>query len=228
MMLEKINPKKSMFVYLVIFLSIFLFVGVFADNPVNEDVSRYISNFLEKSGVDSESVREIREVNQSELPSGVDIKDIAENKVSIYEAKVQKDSEEKNLFIVTYSTDKFVPRERPSKAISYLNFGIKEINSDSRLLDNSNQVMMRSGSITGISTSLVAEGEGIIQVKILINGEDVGFENLIFSDSGNKIDFDSQSEGIVNFYPGDTISVYLEVQGDVNWSEVSTIAEITI
>ena len=102
-------------------------------------------------------------------------------------------------------------------------------------------VMMRSGSITGISTNLeveVIKGEKkspavnltgeMVDVVIYKNGEEVGFRNSLGVDSpGVVIDYDSQSKKIVSFDAGDVVSVYLKSTDGVVISDVTTMLEVT-
>jgi hypothetical protein len=232
MEIKNLNSSQRYLLYLLIsFLFIFVLVSVFATSDVNDESSAYISSFLGKGGINPGEIKDVRSVDQSELPDGIDIKEISENQLSIYEAKIEKEGTEKNLFIITYSTDKFLPKkEIQTKSIAYLNFGKKNIQSSSEFLDSFSgselgYVMVREGSITGISTNTELSGTGFLRVKVFLNGEDTGFENLIVSEGGNEVDFDSQSEGIVTFYPSDVIQVYVE--SNLNVNEIVSLVEIT-
>ena len=89
-------------------------------------------------------------------------------------------------------------------------------------------VMMRSGSITGISTSVyISNGNGNLRVKVYKNGKNTGFENLISSQDSKKVDYDLQSEDVLSYKPGDIISVYVEQAGEINWSRMNTMIETT-
>ena len=91
--------------------------------------------------------------------------------------------------------------------------------------------MSRDGSITGISTNLeITEFSYNEKVEIIIykNGEKVGFRNFLKVDSsGVKIDYDTQSKGIVNFKAGDVISVYLNLGKEISLTDVTTTIEVT-
>ena len=91
--------------------------------------------------------------------------------------------------------------------------------------------MLRSGSITGISTSLEvlkdADGENI-EIVIYKNGVEAGFRNIIPANSeGTKTDYDTQSYDIVNFNPGDVVSVYARAGNNIFFENVITSVEIT-
>ena len=88
---------------------------------------------------------------------------------------------------------------------------------------------MRGGSITGISTNLeVEEGEGKIEILIYKNEEQISFKNSfdVFS-TGLKNDYDIQSNGVVKFKAGDTISVYVKNSEEITYSDVITLIELT-
>ena len=92
-------------------------------------------------------------------------------------------------------------------------------------------VMMRDGSITGISTSLdIAEASSNGEVNVIIykNGEAIRFGNTIDASSvDSKKDYDIQSSEVVTFEAGDLISAYVGGQGNIAWKDVITMVEIT-
>lgn len=204
---------------------------VFADgiDTIKED--------LEKKG---KNVKSITKVDFNDLPDQIVIEDKNPN-LDIYEVDV---GEERPIFAITYvdkpgeiiEKEKVVVQDRRQ----FLNFGFSGEMSDSGFLQTSTgvsgdlergYVMMRQGSITGISTNLDVLNEddsGQIEMIIYKNGEEVGFRNTLdaFS-SGIKKDYDLQSKSTVNFYPGDVISVYVDVEGDISWRDVISMIEIT-
>ena len=92
-------------------------------------------------------------------------------------------------------------------------------------------VMIREGSITGISTNMeITKPSDDEEVEIVIykNGKEVGFRNILdASSSGTKIDYDAQSKGIVNFKAGDIISAYLNSKNNTSLADITTTIEIT-
>jgi hypothetical protein len=225
---------KKLVSILLVFL-ILLTVGAFAEtvseNKVTKDVEKYVKSFVEKGGINEGEIREIKEIDQSDLPENVKIQKIDKNKVGIYGVNYSQQNKSKELFVVTYSTEKLEEKEIEIVNIQNLNFGLAGITNGSKYLESANgvstgretgYVMMREGSVTGISTSLEINGEGSVEIKIYKNGKDTGFSNFV--DGGNK-DYDLQSEDIVKYYPGDIISVYVESEGNVNWGNVITLVE---
>jgi len=89
-------------------------------------------------------------------------------------------------------------------------------------------VMMRKGSITGISTNLEAvEGEGSVEIIIYKNGKRVNFGNeFVVSNSEIKKDYDTQSKGIIEFEPGDVLSLYVKISGTPVVKDLNTLLEI--
>jgi len=88
---------------------------------------------------------------------------------------------------------------------------------------------MRSGSITGISTSLEITKADTKYVEIIIykNGEAINFGNVIpVSSKGMEKDYDIQSLDIVTFEPGDIISVYAKTNKN-KIRDAITLIEIT-
>jgi hypothetical protein len=90
-------------------------------------------------------------------------------------------------------------------------------------------VMMRSGSITGISTDIeTLKGNGDVEIIIYRNGEAIQFGNTFVVDSnGIKKDYDVQSKETVPFEAGDTISAYVKSSDGISWKDATTLVEIT-
>jgi len=213
-------------------VSIILVVGVFADS---ENVEQEIRNFIEENrGI---MVSNITEVNFSDLPDEVDIEKVENTSIVIYEV----DYGELPLFVVTSSgIEKSVVSVPVCDAKLLLHFGFDEEMAESSFLNMASgvqgslekgYVMLRDGSVTGISTNLEivdSVAEGGVEVVIYKNGAEVGFRNYLSADfSGVKIDYDVQSKGIVNFKAGDVISVYLSSGDSIVLTDVTTIIEVT-
>ena len=92
--------------------------------------------------------------------------------------------------------------------------------------------MIRSGSITGISSSLEVEEEApgkIAEVVIYKNAEVVGFRNTFdLSETGALSGYNTVDEGIINFNKGDIISVKLIIPEGVKLKDINTLIEITV
>lgn len=119
----------------------------------------------------------------------------------------------------------------------FLNFGINGEVGSSMFLNTATgvegslekgYVMMRSGSITGISTNLEFLNSGNVEVVIYKNGNPIQFGNSFVSDSaGIKKDYDVQSKGTVSFEAGDTISAYIQSSDGTSLKDITTLVEIT-
>ncbi|MBS3073137.1 hypothetical protein J4477_04860 [Candidatus Pacearchaeota archaeon] len=228
--------RKEVSVFLILF--VLISAGAFAQTTViGDNIDNYVKNFIEKGGINGSSVDKITEVDQSSLPDDVEIKEIDKNKIGIYEVNYTEDSGDSgSVYVITYSTPK-LKQKTESKNTQIFVFGSNSENNKSNFLDSSagvltgdnvGYVMMHSGSITGISSSIrLVEGEGLLEIKVYKNGEDTGFGNLITSDDNKKVDYDLQSEGVASYSAGDVISVYVEQQGNLKWSNVITTLEVT-
>jgi hypothetical protein len=209
-----------------------LVVGVFADSG---GVEQEIRDFVEESrGI---VVSNITEVDFSDLPDEVDIEKIENTSIVIYEV----DYGEMPLFVITSSgIEKSVVSAPVCDAKLLLHFGFSEEMAESGFLNMASgvqgslekgYVMLRDGSVTGISTNLEvvsSVAEGGVEVVIYKNGVEVGFRNYLGTDSsGVEIDYDVQSKGIVNFKAGDVISVYLSSEDGVVLADVTTVIEVT-
>ncbi|MFA5019973.1 MAG: hypothetical protein WC533_02645 [Candidatus Pacearchaeota archaeon] len=222
---------------LILILSAGAFAEVLSDNSVSSEVKNYIGSFMEKGGIAKDKVKTINQIDQSNLPDDVEIKEIENNQVGIYQVNYTDEQEEKSLFVITYSADEFKKKQTIVKNIQQLYFGYSGTSEESLYLktsagvtsgENKGYVMLSKGSITGISTSLdIISGDGKIEIKVYKNGEDTGFSNTFYSSDSANIDYDLQSENIVTFNAGDVISVYLEKTGGMVFGDATTIVETT-
>ena len=230
--------KKEVAVILIflIFISAGAFAETVSNGAVSQEISSYVESFIQGQGIAKNEIKEIKKIDQSNLPDEVDIKKIDENKVGIYEVNYTQNNASKKIFVVTYSTEQFKKEEISSKNIQYLNFGYSGASSGSGYLksatgvvtsQNNGYVMMRKGSVTGISTSMGIGGTGKVIISVYKNGQDTGFSNVIEQNDAEKIDYDLQSENVVTYDAGDIISVYIESIGDVQWSDIITMVETT-
>lgn len=218
---------------------VFLMVSfVLAAEGLSEELEDFVKKVAEKRGINKGDITNVTEVNFNDLPDEVKIENIDQSNLAIY--KIDSKTGDPT-FVITFSDKGF---QKVSKSVDYttllLNFGMdEEINSSTFLKTatgvlgdlNKGYVMLREGSITGISTNLEileTNNEGEIQIIIYKNNEEVGFGNLINVLSlGIKKDYDIQSKDIVTFNPGDVISVYAKVQGEVVFKDVITVIEIS-
>lgn len=207
--------------------------GVFASTEISQEVKNFVDQIAEKKGIPQEKIKNIKEVDFKELPDQINLENIDETNIEVYEIQVE---DQASVFAITAGDIK--PAITQTKGTNILNFGfsgemtesgfLKTATGVESSLDNG-YVMIRDGSITGMSTSLeVLKGDSSKQIEIIIykNGEEIGFGNTIEASSGVKKDFDTQSKGTVSFEAGDTISVYAKARGVV-WKDVITMIETT-
>jgi len=213
-------------------------------NEIRNEVRTYVEKFVEKKGVPAEDITNVTEVNFEDLPKEVAIENVDNSNLAIYQVDYEEEGKEKNqIFVITYSVnelqaqgDLIIAHDKRQ----FLHFGMADERSDSGFLKtatgvegslDNGYVMMREGSITGISTSLdvaKADSEGEISIIIYKNGEAIRFSNTLDASSvETKKDYDVQSSEVVTFEAGDLISAYVEGQGDIAWESVITMVEIT-
>jgi hypothetical protein len=205
-------------------------------------VSEYVEEFVSKKGINPDKISDVSQVSFDDLPKEVNIENVNDNNLAIYEVNYNETPEEqKKMFVITYSVDKL--STQGDLIVShdkrmFLNFGLNKEIANSEFLNTASgvegslekgYVMMREGSITGISTVLditQSAEQGQIEIVIYKNGIPIGFGNTISSDAvGVKKDYDVQSKGVVSFEPGDVISAYVKVNGSLK--DVITLIEIT-
>jgi urease beta subunit len=251
---------RKIFLGLGIALIFLIVIGVFAaaaDSAPGEENSsisglanikaatdKYIKDFVDKRGIKESDISNISEVDFDSLPKEVNIENVGDNNLAIYQVdyKDPDKNEDKNVFVVTYSVEKL--KKQGDLIISHdqreiLNFGFSGENSGTEFLktatgvDSSAEkgyVMMRKGSITGISTNLDVLNSGDNEIKIVIykNGEEINFGNSLAATEGIQKDYDTQSRDNIRFEPGDIISVELVADGNVAWKDAITMVEITV
>lgn len=225
-------------------------VDAVASADIAEEVKNYVEEFAQKRDVQAEQINDISQVDFDSLPKEVNIENVNEANLAIYQVNYNETDEsnntieEKDLFVITYSTEKLKAQGDiiiASDKREFLHFGsVGELSAG--FLNTatgvegsleSGYVMMREGSVTGISTSLdvLQEQEGAsIEIIIYKNGEAISFSNEIYTSSkGVGKDHDIQSNGIVTFKPGDVISAYAKASdgSSVKFKSVITMVEIT-
>jgi hypothetical protein len=213
-----------------------------SDSNLSSSVSTYVKEFVSKKGIDPKKVSKVSKVSFDELPKEVNIENVNDNNLAIYEVNYNETSdEERKMFVITYSVDKL--RSQGDLIVSsdkrmFLNFGLNSEIGASQFLNTASGVeaslekgyiMIREGSITGISTVLEVTQSlenGRVEIIVYKNGEPIGFGNTVLSNElGIKKDYDVQSNGVVGFEQGDIISAYVKVDGSVK--DVITLVEIT-
>ena len=213
--------------------------GVLAENlVVSDEVEEFVKDVVKEKGINKENIKSVEKVDFDDLPEEVKLENIDETNLALYEVDY---GEEKPVFVLTVSdtTFKKTLKEIANKMI--LNFGFRGELSDSVFLETATgvqtneekgYVMMRSGSITGLSTNLeVLEVNDAGEVEIIIykNSEPVGFRNgVLVNSTGVVKDYDTVSKDTITFEPGDIISVYTEIDENIIIRDVITIMEINI
>ena len=233
-------------IFLGIFLAVLLAVGVFAattnSTAVGQEVSDFVDNFVKKKGIHSESIKNVQQVDFNALPKEINIKDVGDTNLAIYQVDYSENNQDKKVFVVAYSVeqlrsqgDLIVAQDKRNS----LDFGFSGVMRETGFLETSTgvetsvakgYVMVRDGSITAVSTNLeiIQSNSGQIEIVVLKNGEPISFGNTISTDSlGVKKDYDVQARDIVSFQAGDVISVVARKTGDVAWRDVITMIEIT-
>lgn len=229
--------RGKLYIIIAIVLVFLMASGVLAQSiGLSDDVKNMINSVVEKQGIDKNSVKSVEQVSFDKLPPQVDLKNIDTTNLAVYQVDYGGD---KPVFVITASGETI--KASAPKTFSYkmlLNFGINGEVSTPSFLNTANgvegslekgYVMVRDGSITGLSTNLeVLSGDGSVEVMVYINGQPIGFRNTIYADSpGVKKDYDTQSFGVVNFQKGDVISAYVKTDGDITFKDVVNLVEIS-
>ena len=216
----------------------------FVGGNVSESVEGFVGEFVEKRGIDSTEITDIKQVDFDKLPEDVNIGEVGDHNLAIYEIDFvdKSTNQEDQIFVISYSVETLVSQGDiiiASDKRNFLNFGTSETMSSSGFLETATGVetshakgylMMRSGSITAVSTNLeiIQSNPGAIEIIIYKNGVPVSFGNTLTGSAlGVEKDYDVQSRGVVRFEPGDVISAYIKADGGLAWRDVITLIEIT-
>ena len=219
-------------------------VGRFVGGNVSESVEGFVGEFVEKRGISSSEITNIRQVDFDKLPKEVNIEGVGDHNLAIYEIDYLNPStnKEEQVFVISYSVETLVSQGDiiiASDKRNFLNFGTSETMSNSGFLETATGVetshakgylMMRRGSITALSTNLeiIQSNPGVIEIIVYKNGQQINFGNTLSGSSlGVEKDYDVQSKGVVRFEPGDVISAYIKADDGLAWRDVITLIEIT-
>jgi len=228
-------------------LVILLIVGVFAASSaaganVGKEVSDFVDNFVYKRGIQPESIKNIQQVDFNALPKEVNIENVQDSNLAIYQVDYAENNQDKKVFVVAYSVEQLVAQGDliiASDKRNFLDFGHNGVMGGSGFLETSagvetstskGYVMPRDGSITAVSTNLevIQANTGQIEIIVLKNGQPISFGNTLDAASiGVKKDYDTQSKGTAEFEAGDVISVAAKGTGSISWRDVITLIEIT-
>lgn len=226
---------------------IFLLVlGVFAisaqEVQISPEVVDYVGDFVSKRGINPQEINNIQEVDFNNLPKEVNIENVGDHNLAIYEIDYDDEGINEKIFMITYSVEEL--RAQGDIIIAhdkrqFLDFGFDGVMNESGFLDTATgvetslekgYVMVRDGSITAVSTNMevVQNNTGSIEIIVYKNGVAIGFGNTLDTTiNGVKSDYDVQSKDTVTFEAGDVISVYVKAEGEIIWRDVITMVEIT-
>lgn len=237
----KKKKRKQIAIYFILVAIVFVTSGVVAETVgLSDSAQKVVEDILSNKGIDPDTVESMEQVTFDNLPEQIDIENIDKTNLAVYEIKPLEGN---SFFVVTASDEHFEKQRTISGEVRYImDFGYNGAMTGDGFLRTAvgvktspekGYVMMRKGSITGLSTNLESvEGTGIIYITLYKNGEKIGFRNSFIvedSDVSGRVmkDYDVQSPGIVTYEQGDVISMYVESQGNVVWKDVITRVEIT-
>ena len=205
-------------------------------------VYEYVINFVQKRDILPSEISFVKEVDFKSLPKEVNIENVGDHNLAIYEISYTENGSQDKIYVVSYSVEELKAQGDLIIAHDkrqFLNFGFDGVMDKSGFLQTATgvegslekgYVMVRDGSITAVSTNLeiIQNNPGQIEIIVYKNGGAIGFGNTLdASFVGVGSDYDVQSKDTVVFGAGDVISVYARAQGDVSWKDVITMVEIT-
>ena len=236
--MEKNIFLKRVFIF-VLFGILLTASGVFANvnSTLSEGAKQATNAVIQDNNLSQDKIENITQVDFNNLPPQVNLTNIDRTNLAIYKIDYAGG---KSVFVLTASDKIFEKATKASSTTSntlLLNFGLPGKSSNSEFLKTATgvttgkekgYVMMRKGSITGISTNMeIVSGSGEIQIIVYRNGESTNFENgFVVNSTGVKKDYDVQSDNVLTFNPGDVISVYISSKGNLSWRDITTLVEL--
>jgi hypothetical protein len=224
---------RKIFFVLPIVMILLLTAGVIAETSIlSEDFQNFVKEVGESKGIEKDSIKNIKQVDFNENKENIKIENIDDTNLAIFELEVE--GSEGPVFVITASDQQFRKTIEKYTNKMLLSFGKKNLN-DSAFMDSAagittseqkGYVMMRDGTITGISTSVeILDGQGDIEIILYKNGQPTGFKNQ-FNEKGIQTDYDLQSEGIIEFQKGDILSMKINNKNLINIKDINSLLEV--
>lgn len=235
-MLIGIKMKRFSIVFA---LAVVLILGtsVLAETlSISENTQEFVKDVASKKGISESSIQDIQKVDFEDLPEEINIQNIDETAISMYKISVEG---EEPVYVITASDEEIKTQVQALSGKMLLNLGLSgEVSGETFLASSAGvigskekgYVMMRDGSVTGISTSLetTTSSNGEAEIIIIINGEAVGLRNTFdLSKTGIKSDYDLSGQGNVKFHKGDIVSVKVILPNGAVVEDINTLLEVT-
>ncbi len=202
---------RRIFIFsLIAFIFIF---GIVSAGIASEEES-YLNSLAKKQGV--VDVDNIIKLNSSVLPEYIEVGDIKDNNVGIYNLKYNDSGKERDLFVLTYSSFKM-----PSEPAGFYDSWQYSFGFGKGDVLESKYIVLDDGYITGLASVANMSG-GEARVYIYKNGIALNFFNEL-SGSGILMDYDFQSSGLISVNKGDLLEFYVDVNGGVLNEIYSTV-----
>jgi len=233
--------RKLIWILAIALVSLLALAVLVESSDLSSSFEDFITNIAEQQGINITNITNITQVDFNNLPDEVNLQNIDQTSLGLFQVDLGTGAP---VYVLTMSDSVYTQTQNVISDIdlkrSYFNFGYSGKMNNVGFLQTTTgvesslekgYVMMRSGSITGVSTNLeITKNKKNTQLDIIIykNGIPVGFGNtLISSTKGVKTDYDIQSEGILTFEAGDVLSVYVNSTAKIDWADVITSIEIT-
>jgi hypothetical protein len=226
--------RKHIAIFALVFV-LFLASSVVAETiSVTKEMETIVKDVASTKGVQKENIKEVEQVSFEELPEEITLQNIDDTNLALYKVDA---GEDKPMYVITASETKFKKVVQKFTNKMMLSFGFAGEFSESGYLMSATGVlgdlekgyaMMREGSITGMSTNLeVIEGTGEIEVIIYKSKDEIEFRNAFKVETpGIYTDYDTLSGEILNFQPGDVVSVYVNIPKGMVLKDINTLLEL--
>lgn len=223
---------------LVILLGTSVLAQSISATNVTGNTANFVKNIASNRGIPPSDIKDVKQVDLNNLPSEVNIKNIDNTSIAMYQVNLNNST--KPIYVITASQNEFKKAVQNFTSRMLLNLGLSGTVDHSEFLmsaagvqgsTNQGYVMLRSGSITGLSTSLNVEktlAGKTAQIVIYKNGQLVGFRNTFdLGKTGPQSDYNTLGEGIINFNKGDVISIEVLLPEGAQVKDINTLLELT-
>ena len=222
-----------------LFLAIVIVLGATAFAQTlspDKSVDGLVKDVAHSRGINESDITGVNQVNFSDLPQEVNIKNIDKTNLAMYQVNVKG---QKPVYVITASSQLFQNTIKQYAQRMLLTFGWSTSLSSPNFLNtaagvstdtNRGYVMPRDGAITGLTTNLnivTRKTNDPIEVIIYKDGKEVGFRNEFHTnETGVQSDYDTMSGDILNFNKGDILSVKVIVPEGTTVKDITTLLEV--
>jgi uncharacterized protein YxeA len=223
---------KKIALVLPLVMLLILTGGVIAETALSEEIQQFVKEIQKSKEINESEITSVKQVDFNEEKEQIKFENIDDTNLALYELEIK--GKDKPIYMITISDQQLRKTIEKYTNRMLLSFGKKDLQESSFMetatgimsSEEKGYVMIRDGSVTGISTNIeIIEGQGEIEIILYKNGKPTGFKNQ-FNEKGIQSDYDLQSEGIIEFQKGDIISLRVNNKDFINIKDINSLLEV--